>query len=139
MNRRPRSRSGDGFTLIEVLAAFVIIAIVLPPVAQGISVCAKAHVQARTLVEVATLAHGKLNELLAYQASTQQSWQGLTVAGDFSPEHPEYRWTAASFTFADYIDEVVLIVTWTDAMGERSWTLSTLVYDQVSYSQESSG
>ncbi len=123
-----------GFTLVEVLAAFVLIAIILPAVAKGISVCVKAEDQARKIVEVAALADSKMSELMAYT-----SWQGESVSGDFGPDYPDYRWTAASLTFMDTLEEVVLIITWPEVGVERSWTLSTLVYRSSSTSTSSTG
>ncbi len=122
---RPLRR--PGFTIIEVLAAFVIVAIVLPTVAQGISACVKAQAQARALAEASALAESKMAELVSFPG-----WESQTVSGDFSPEHPEYRWTAAAIMYDTYLEEVVVIVSWSDAMGERTWSLSTLLYYQGS-------
>jgi prepilin-type N-terminal cleavage/methylation domain-containing protein len=112
-----------GFTLIEVLAAFVLIAVVLPAVTTGISVCVKAEAQARMLMEAARLADSKLEELRTYASQDNR-----TLSGDFSPEHPEFRWTSGSITYDDYLQELMVIVSWTEASGERSFSLSTLLY-----------
>ena len=122
MNRDEGARR-DGFTIIEVLAAFVLIALIMPAVAKGISICVRAEAQGKALIEAATLADAKMNELIAYP-----EFEGQMLSGDFSPEHPEYRWTAASLTNSIYILEVVVVVTWTGISGEHSWSLSTFVY-----------
>jgi len=124
----------SGFTLIEVLATFVLLIAVLPAVAKGISVCAKAQSQARVLVEATTLADSKLAELVAYSG-----WEGQTFSGDFSPEHPELRWMAASVAQDESLWEVVVVVAWTEAAGERSVSLSTLVYRPSSSTSTSGG
>jgi Tfp pilus assembly protein PilV len=121
--RREGRSMAFGFTLVEVLAAFVLLIIVLPAVAKGISICTKATGAARRQVEAATLADGKLGELLAYP-----SLASGTLSGDFSPEYPEYSWMAASTVRDVYLQEVMVVVTWVDATGEQSFTLSSIIY-----------
>ncbi len=119
--------SPSGFTLLEVLAAFAIIAIVLPAVAKGISVCVKGEAQARELEEATRLAEGKLAELIS-----SSGWEGQGLSGRFSPERPEVRWTAASSAQDGDLLEVLVVVTWTDPGGDRSVRLSTFMYSPVS-------
>jgi Tfp pilus assembly protein PilV len=122
-----------GFTIIEVLAAFLLIAIVLPAIAKGISVCARAATTARVGYEAAALADAKLGELMVVTG-----WEGQTLSGDFSPIHPEYRWAAASIAVDDSTQEVTVIVSWTDVTGERSWSLSNLVYRETTTATDGS-
>ena len=74
-------------------------------------------------VLAASLAQSKLNELI-----TDGSWQTSGSSGDFSPEHPDYRWTCENASRNYGTNEVALHVTWTQRGQERSLTLSTLVY-----------
>src|SRR4051812_36551163 len=54
-----------GFTLVEVLTAATLMAIVLPVAMYGVSVSLAASTMARRQAEAATLAEGKLEELAA--------------------------------------------------------------------------
>src|SRR5882724_9304418 len=82
-----------GFTLIEVLAALVLLAIVLPAAMRGVTVASSAASSAQKRTKAAALAASKLQELLA----TGQYENG-NLSGDFgSDEGPEYngfRWEA---------------------------------------------
>jgi len=116
-----------GFTLIEVLAALLLIAIVLPVVMQGLSLASAAAGSARRRTEAAGLAESKLNELVA-----TGSWQTGNVSGDFAPDWPEYRWEAALSTYSSdssgqSLEEIDLRVMWTQRGREESVALSTLV------------
>jgi hypothetical protein len=113
-----------------VLATIMLVGIVLPVVARGISVCVKAEATAKTALEAVTLADAKLAELAAYT-----TWQGGGLSGDFLPEAPGYRWSGASVDRGDGLQELVVVVTWTEGQLERSRTLSTLVYRSTAVSQ----
>src|SRR3954465_11642520 len=54
-----------GFTLVEVLATIALIAIVLPVAMYGIQLCLQTSSMAKRQAEAATLAEGKLQELVA--------------------------------------------------------------------------
>ena len=113
-----------GFTLIEVLATLVLLGIVVPVAMRGVSLALAAASTARRTAEAASLAEGKLNELIV-----DGSWQTSGNTGDFAAEnHPEYTWTCenASRDYGTY--EVVLRVAWTQRGQERNLSLSTLVY-----------
>lgn len=114
-----------GFTLIEVLAALLIIAIVLPTVMQGVSLCTRAATTARRRNEAGALAESMLSELVA----TNQ-WQTGQLSGTFGDDWPDYRWTAevAPWRQAAEVQQLDLHVTWTARNAEESLTLSTLVY-----------
>jgi Tfp pilus assembly protein PilV len=118
---RRRGSASSAFTLVEVLAAFVLLIIVLPAVAQGISICTKATGAARRQVVAATLADGKLGEILAYPQTGSQS-------GDFSPEYREYAWTASIVMRDEYFQEAMVVVSWEDATGPQSFALSSILY-----------
>ena len=130
MTRPTRHNFGDGrraamgFTLIEVLATLVLLGIVVPVAMRGVSLALAAASTARRTAEAASLAAGKLNELIV-----DGSWQTSGNTGDFAAEnHPEYTWTCenASRDYGTY--EVVLTVAWTQRGQERNLRLSTLVY-----------
>src|ERR1700733_2966996 len=89
MSRRVRARCHSGFTLIEVLATLLLMAIVLPAIMHGFTLSTSAATTARHRTEAAALAESKLNELVG----TNQ-WQNASQQGDFQPDWPDYTWSA---------------------------------------------
>ena len=125
-----------GFTLVEVLAALLLIAIVIPVVMQGMSLGSNAASKARHRDEAAGLAQSKLSEIIA----TGQYQNGV-LAGDFSPDWPDYRWEAHlqpiqnssySSTGGATLQELNLQVLWQGGGKPDSLTLSTFVYKRAS-------
>ncbi|CAN5557208.1 hypothetical protein BH10PLA1_BH10PLA1_19490 [soil metagenome] len=128
---QPSPLRGEGaraFTLVEVLAALLLIAIVLPVVMQGLSLATNAAGSAKRRTEAAGLAESKLNELVA-----TGSWQTGNLSGDFAPDWPEYRWEANLKTYdsdssGQSVQELDLRVIWTQRSRDESVALSTLTY-----------
>ena len=115
-----RSEAG-GFTFIEILATLTLLAIVLPSVMNGITLCLSTADVAKRQAQASALCHGKLMEMLA-----QGDWQHGAMAGDFGADWPEFRWTAQ---VADFNGTVGVNVSWRQSNNkDRSVTLSTLVY-----------
>lgn len=110
-----------GFTLIEVLATLVLLAIVLPVAMRGLSVALASASHAKRTAEAASLAEMKLNELLTSTVAVTNN-----MSGDFSPDHPDYRWTFqyAEREYSTY--EVLLQVTWNERGQERTYNLGTI-------------
>ena len=113
-------------TLIEVLAAILLMVIVLPAVMRGVSLATAAAETARRRTEAASLAQSILSELV----STGR-WETGRLSGSFAPESPDYRWSAQVQTWtrtgAD-VRQLDVHVTW-DARGStQRVTLSTLVF-----------
>ncbi len=125
-----------GFTLIEALAALVLIGIVMPVAMQALSLTLRiAGTAARTDTAV-MLAESTMHELLA-----AQSWDTTEMSGSYenvdfgecdlqgarTGESP-YRWRA---TLTDWIDssllELTVRVTWLSRGREHEVTLATLV------------
>jgi general secretion pathway protein I len=122
-----RGRSG-GFTLIEVLATVLLIAIALPAIMNGVTLATGAGANANKRAQAAGLAERKLNELVAGQL-----WEGGQMAGDFNPDAPGYQWQASvqnwQYDTTDAgLQELDLKVTWQWRNREESIQLSTLVY-----------
>ena len=131
---RTRRSGRAGFTLVEVLATLVLLGIVVPVAMRGVSVALAAAQTAKRTAEATSLAQSKLNEMIA-----DGSWQTSGTSGDFSPEHPEFRWTVENGSGNYGTNEVAVHVTWTQRGQERSLTLSTLVYVSASASDTGSG
>jgi general secretion pathway protein I len=128
-----------GFTLIEVLAALMLIAIVIPAVMQGITVAQHAGDSARRRTEAAGLAQTQLATILA-----MESWQTGSLSGDFSPDFPNYQWKAQvaawpGDTTGAGLQEIDLTVSWMLGGRENTVVLSTLAYPRnVAFTSSSS-
>ena len=127
MNRTKRRlrlrviRGTRGFTLIEVLATLILLGIVLPVAMRGVSTAMAAASKAKRTAEATSLAESKLNELVA-----DGTWASGTLAGDFSPDQPEYQWSCVVATRDYGLSEVAVRVTWTDRGQPRETIIATL-------------
>jgi general secretion pathway protein I len=119
-----RSRLASGFTLVEVLAAMIILGIVLPVAMRGVSLSLAAASNAKHLTEASQLADQKLSEV-----TLTGDWQQSGLGGDFTPDHPDYHWTVQSEQRDYGLSEVRVRVTWMQRGQEREFIASTLVYD----------
>lgn len=86
---RWRNQRGGGFTLIEVLAALLLVSIVLPVAMKGVAAATATATTAKRRNEAAPLAQSKLDEILATQA-----WSTGGMSGDFGPDWSDYTWSA---------------------------------------------
>lgn len=125
-----------GFTLIEALAALLLVGIVMPIAMQALSLVLRlAGTAARTDTAV-MLAESTMHEILS-----QQTWDSTEMEGTFEGEEfgecdlagtgaapSPYRWRA---TLVDWIDssltELTVRVTWVARGREHEVTLTTLV------------
>jgi general secretion pathway protein I len=126
---RHASRIRPGFTLVEVLAALLLVAIVLPVVMQGISLATGAASAAKRRTEAASLAQSKLAELVG-----TEGWSGRVLSGRFDTldgdDAGDYAWRADVTPWTEqYVRQIDVHVTWDGPGGERRVTLSTLVYE----------
>ena len=115
-----------GFTLVEVLVTIAFSAILLPTIMRAISLTLSASDYARQQAVAASLAHGKLSELVAVGGV-----QRAVLSGDFGEDWPGYRWEAGLYPW-DGVNLLQLDVTvyWRQASGvERGVTETTLVYN----------
>jgi Tfp pilus assembly protein PilV len=111
------------FTFIEVLATMAFLAVVLPAVMSGISLCLSAAKLAKQQTRASSLAYAKLVELAAVAPMDQAE-----MIGDFGPEEPEYRWAARMSDWdGDLLRELDVAVTWRYRGKDRDVVLSTLV------------
>ena len=128
--RHVRMRGGvSAFTLVEVLAALLLVAIVLPVVMQGISLATGAASSAKRRTQAASLAQSKLGELVA-----TENWRTGVLSGRFDAfdgdDAAQYGWRGDLTAWTEpYVKQLQVHVTWTAPGGEDSVTLSTLVYE----------
>lgn len=120
------ARGREGFTFVEILATMALLAIVLPTVMSGISLCLSTASLAKTEAQAASLCESKLGELVTVGPLDQDS-----QAGDFGADLPGYRWTAQMSDWDQAgttgLRQLDLTVYWTFRNTERSVTLTTLV------------
>jgi general secretion pathway protein I len=133
------NRANKGFTLVEVLAALAIIAIVFPSLMYALSLSANtAGVTAKRMLAT-TLAEEKLNELVA-----TGDWQSNAGGGDFGDDGPGFKWQSSTSQWNDpdltvqNLSEVDVTVTWNARRVDHTVTVSTLVYVPVT-STDTSG
>jgi type II secretory pathway pseudopilin PulG len=116
-------RSNAGFTLAEILAAMVFMAIVLPVAFEGMSIATRGSVASQRAREAAQLGDALLTELVA-----TGDWQDGNQDGDFEPDHNGYSWR---LTTQDWSEDVMrlltLEVTFKVQGHDYSVRLSTLV------------
>jgi len=120
--------SSRAFTLVEVLAALMLIAIVIPAVEQGITVAQRAGDESRHRTEAAGLAQSEMATIL-----TSSSWQTGNQSGDFSPDWPGYTWASqvqswAGDTVGAGLSEIDLTVSWSSGARQSHIVLSSLAY-----------
>ena len=121
-HRRP------AFTLVEILATLVLVAIILPVAMSGISLALSVADESRRETEAASLAQNKMAEIIATGL-----WQTASLGGDFAPDWPDYRWSAQVTDWqVTTLRQVDVLVLWTNRGRERSVKVSTLVYTGTS-------
>ena len=82
------SRHRAGFTFVEVLAAMLFLAIVVPAIVTALTISNRASEMTDRGTTAGQLAENKLNEMLIGNA-----WQGASNAsGDCGADFPGYRW-----------------------------------------------
>jgi prepilin-type N-terminal cleavage/methylation domain-containing protein len=139
MKRRPQ-----GFTLIETLAALLLLAVAVPPMLWALR---DAHVQRVGPMQVSTarwLAVEKLEDVIADRHAPSRGY-GYLIAGNYplEPAVPGYadfsRRVTLTETGPDLVAagvgymKVAVEVSWTDATGTpRSQTVSTVVTEYLS-------
>lgn len=119
---RQRHSTSRGFTLIECLAALVLVGIVLPVGLRGVTLAMQASGRARHLAEATEFAHYKLNEITLQGDTSLFSGNGeIDINGTI------YRWTSAAISRDFGLYEVAVEVTWTSAGNPQSTQVATLV------------
>jgi Tfp pilus assembly protein PilV len=112
-----------GFTFVEVLAAMLFLAILVPAIVAGLSTSNRAAVMAERSAMAAELAEDKMNELLIASA-----WTTADSRGNFGTDYTGYRWEMSQTTWEmDNMIDLTLEVFFTVQGREHSVSLSTLV------------
>ena len=123
-----RKRAGDsGFTLVEVLAALLFLAILVPAIVSALSISSRVSTLSDRRAVAAELAENQLNEELL-----GGNWESATVTkGDFGTDYPGYAWdmTETGWTGdpTNNMTELTMEVTFPVQGRTQSIRLSTLV------------
>ena len=124
--RKKKRIVAKGFTLMEILAALLLIGLVLPAVMKGISIVSILASDSDHKYEALDLAETKLAEVLL-----EESWQSSgSQSGRFDDEYEAYEWVvdASDWDQAD-VKQVDIFVYWQQRNRQREIQLSTLVYN----------
>jgi general secretion pathway protein I len=117
-------RRRRGFTLVEVLAALVLVALILPAAMRGITTAVSLAALSRQRMEATVLAETVMDEIVA-----TGMWQDSDMSGDFGQDHPGFKWSAQVQDWQDVtLQQLDVDVTWQSAGRQRLVTLTTLIY-----------
>lgn len=123
MFRRFSAGGSRGFTLVEMLAAMLFVAIVIPVAARGLMLANRAGVVAERKRVAAELADYLLTEVMV-----TETWMDGDQEGDFGEERPRYRWVLEDESWDEDTMRVVSVEVLFDVQGtEYGVRLSTLV------------
>jgi Tfp pilus assembly protein PilV len=126
--RCSRARRKDGFTFVEVFAALVFLAILVPAVVEGLLIANRASEAAERGNAAGELAENKLNELLLSSTSGQVA---VDSQGDFGTDWPGYRWQTNQQTWdqdnVNSMTQLSVEVYYPVQGKERNVTLTTLI------------
>ena len=116
-------RRRDGFTLAEVLAALLFLAIVIPAAIEAMHIASRAGTVAARKGAAARIADRVLNESLV-----TTNWNNGTQNGTAGEGAQEFRWTLSSRNWSvDALQLVTVEVTYSVQAQDYSVRLSTLV------------
>jgi prepilin-type N-terminal cleavage/methylation domain-containing protein len=118
-----RSSFSRGFTLAEILAALMLMAIIIPVAMEGMSVASRIGVLGQRKAAAMRVAERVLNELIIEGQTQQTSASGTTAEGETN-----YPWTMRSQTWSeDAMLEMTVTVTFTVQGNEYDVSTSTLI------------
>ncbi|QQE11303.1 prepilin-type N-terminal cleavage/methylation domain-containing protein [Planctomycetota bacterium] len=121
-----KPKAHHGFTLMEVLAALLLVALVLPTAMGGLS-----HVMTRLRISEKALLANRLAESQLQLLILEDEQTAFTSSGDFTDEgYPEIQWESDIQDWQDdIVQEVTLTVTYLDRSQSKNIQLSTLIYN----------
>ncbi len=112
----PRSASrnaANGFTLAEVLAALLFMAIVIPVAVQGLRISSRAGVLAERKREAARVAERVLNESIV-----TTNWNKSSLSGTVTEDDREYRWTIRTESWTESAMQLLSVEVTFPVQGE---------------------
>ncbi len=125
------STSRAGFTLVEVLAALLFLAIAIPAILGAIGASSRAGEAAERTAIAAQLAENQLSQVIIDQSNTTGGNSGGNSGdrGDFGTDYPGYRWEMKQepWTTAADLTQYTVQVFFAVKGVERHVEISTLV------------
>src|SRR4051812_35662517 len=120
MSPAPRQAA---FTLVEILAALLMMAIIIPVAMEGMSIATRAGILGQRKAAAMRVAERVLNEMLVEGDTSRASSSGTTIDGEST-----YPWTMRSENWPeDPMMHVTVTVTFTVQGNEYTVDLSTLI------------
>lgn len=120
---RRRHEKTRAFTLIEVLASLLLMAIIIPVAMEGMSVASRAGILGQRKAAAMRVAERVLNELIVQNETQHGSSSGNTLDGDTN-----YPWTMRSETWSeDAMIQLTVTVTFTVQGNAYEVSASTLL------------
>lgn len=121
--RRGASAKGvDAFTLAEVLAALMFMAIVIPVAVQGLRISSRAGALAERKREAVRVAEKLLNESIV-----TTNWNKSGLSGSLKEDDREYRWTLRTESWTESSMQLLSVEVTFPVQGEdHSVQLTTL-------------
>jgi len=111
-----------GFTLVEVLASLLLMAIIVPVAMQGMSVASRAGLVSQRKAAAMRVAERVMDEMIATNQLTQNSTNGSQTDGDTT-----YAWTMTTEPWtADTMTQLTVHVTFTVQGHDYDVAASTL-------------
>jgi prepilin-type N-terminal cleavage/methylation domain-containing protein len=115
-------RSGRAFTLIEVLAALLLMAIVIPVAMQGMSIASRAGLLGQRKAAAMRVAERMINELIVTGEMNQTTTSGTLVDGDTT-----YPWSMQTEPWTeDTMTQMTVKVTFSIQGNDYEVSASTL-------------
>jgi type II secretory pathway pseudopilin PulG len=122
-------KRNEAFTFVEVFAALVFLAILVPAIVEGLGIANRTSVVAERGSIAGELAENKMNEILL--SSTNGTTADTDTRGDFGTDWPGYHWQMTQGTWeqdtVNIMSQVSIQVFYPVQGQERSVTLTTLV------------
>ena len=119
----PTEAARHGFTLVEVLAALLLMAIVIPVAMEGMSVASRVGILGQRKAAAMRVAERVLNELMVEQQMQQNSSSGMALDGDTS-----YPWTMRVENWPeDAMQQMTVAVTFTVQGNNYEVNVTTLL------------
>ncbi len=128
---RPACTSRRGFTLIEVLASLLLMAIVIPVAMHAMTLATRAGVLGQRKAAAMRVADRVLNDLIATGQAFQASTTGTTAEGDAT-----LTWALESQTWSeDAMLQLTVRVTFT-VQGERFDVAASTLVDPLASTED---
>jgi prepilin-type N-terminal cleavage/methylation domain-containing protein len=129
MTSRADSQLRRAFTLAEVLAALLLMAIIVPVAMQGVQIASRAGTLGQRKAAAMRVAERVLNELIATDGLTQSTGSGTVAEGDQS-----YAWTMQTETWPEDAMNVVTVRVVFNVQGNDYNVSLSSIYDPTTVS-----